>query len=60
MTASKDGIETKPDWMEYGTHSPECKECSYFKHNHCDNPNSDHYGHMLMPFHPACKTFMEK
>lgn len=60
MTTHNNGIETKPDWMDYGTHNPECKECAYFKHNYCDNPESDHYGHMLMPFHVGCKVFMEK
>lgn len=59
MTKLKDGIQTDVDWLDDVKWTPECQHCSFFEHNHCDNPNADHYGHMLMPFHYACELFKE-
>ena len=32
-----------------------CRQCGYYIGDKCDNKKSDHYGHMLWPYHPACE-----
>jgi len=34
-----------------------CKNCSHHTGDACDNSNSDHYGHMLTPWHQACGQY---
>lgn len=42
-----------------------CRECHYcYEMYHmicyCYNANSDHYGHVIMDFHPICEEFTQK
>jgi len=34
-----------------------CRDCAHHTGDACDNSNSDHYGHMLTPWHQACGQF---
>jgi hypothetical protein len=34
-----------------------CKDCAHHTGDACDNSNSDHYGHMLTPWHQACGQY---
>lgn len=41
----------------------QCKKCHYWVNlygvmGYCDNCNSDHYGHVIMQFHPICANFL--
>jgi hypothetical protein len=56
MTAHCDAYEQVDDWLEEMV-AYDCGRCEYFKRMYCDGMDSDHYGHMLMPDHPACGYF---
>ena len=60
MTKLTDQAEFEVDWLDYGKYTPECKDCAYFKHTHCGNPEADHYCHMIVSEHPACLLFIDK
>lgn len=32
-----------------------CRDCKDYVDGGCGNTNSDHYGHVLAPFHPICE-----
>jgi len=34
-----------------------CMKCDYFTGTACNNSNSDHYGHMLTPWHQTCSQY---
>ena len=36
-----------------------CKNCAHHTGDACGNSNSDHYGHMLTPWHQACGQFAD-
>jgi hypothetical protein len=43
----------------------QCKTCHFcieilHKVSYCRNVTSDHYGHVIMDFHPICKDFTRK
>lgn len=43
----------------------QCKNCHYCIELYrmmccCGNANSDHYGHMIIDFHPICNDFIQK
>lgn len=60
MTEYNDGFTMKVDWLDRREWNPDCSKCYHFEHTHCDNIESDHYGHNILPFHPACSHFEEK
>lgn len=35
-----------------------CEHCDEHDGTHCQNMLSDHYGHALAEFHPACEHFV--
>ena len=43
----------------------QCRKCRYWIQlfhmiGYCYNVNSDHYGHVIMQFHPICANFLDK
>jgi len=43
----------------------QCWNCYYWIQmfhmvGYCYNVNSDHYGHVIMEFHPTCDNFLSK
>ena len=60
MTTYGEGFRKERDWDGANDYISDCNECYNFEHNHCDSTQSNHYGHMLLPFHPACDKFQEK
>jgi hypothetical protein len=59
MTAHWDGYEKEDEWNEGVMRPRECADCESFEHNYCECMESDHFAHMLLPMHPACKHFDE-
>ena len=48
-----------------GVRITQCKKCHYcikLYHmiSYCYNGNSDHYGHVIMDFHPVCNDFTKR
>ena len=35
-----------------------CEDCTEHDGEHCDNCLSDHYGHAVAEWHPACSSFV--
>jgi len=60
---------TCPEYTERGVRrriKEECKDCSHISEvstlnrndvGMCENFESDHYGHVIFIYHPACKQF---
>jgi hypothetical protein len=56
MIDAKHSLYLKDEWHERMV-SRDCSLCEHFEHTYCDCLDSDHYGHVLLPFHPACGSF---
>ena len=43
-----------------GYERAKCETCVSFDQDVCDQPCSDHYGHILSSWHPACEAYVER